>query len=399
MSHAQRHEIRSSDIASLQVVAGNDWQGEPVIDIDGDKTLTISFDELSHQYHRFVYSLTHCEPDWSETQGIFQSDYLSGFQDNVTIDNYEESLNTNQLYTHYSLTIPNSVCRPKISGNYRLDIIDDETRDTVLVVRFMVAENACTVCKTIRTDTDVDIRKEHQQVDVKVDYGTGLQVLDPSEQFKVLVRQNHRIDNQVWLEKSQITRLGVLEWNHDRRLIFPAGNEFHKFEILDVHRNSMGVEHLSWDGEWYNVELYHDYPRRAYVYDEDANGAFFIRNSDNSESDITSEYTKVHFYLDTPRFDGDVYIDGKWTLNTFDERNLMNYDEEHHWYHVEIPLKYGYYSYEYLLVPGTRSSETGVCSSKTLMTEGDFYQTENDYTVFVYYHAPGGRTWRLIAVK
>ena len=148
---AQQHEIRSENIASLQVVSGTDWMGDAVLRLGSTDRLTVAFDDLTHQYHRYVYSLTHCEPDWTPTEGLFTSDYIAGFQDDITIDNYQESINTNQLYTHYTLRIPNSSCAPKISGNYRLDIIDDETKDTVVTARFMVAENVANISTAILT--------------------------------------------------------------------------------------------------------------------------------------------------------------------------------------------------------------------------------------------------------
>lgn len=394
-SFAQQHEIRSENIASLQVVSGTDWMGDAIIRLDSNDRLNISFDELSHQYRRYVYSLTHCDPNWYPTDGLFTSDYVSGYHEDITIDNYQESINTNQLYTHYTLKIPNSSCKPKISGNYRLDIIDDETKDTVITTRFMVTENIATIEKNILTDTDVDVRNRHQQISLRVDYPASLKASNPREQFRVLVMQNHRSDNQVWCPPAPILRQGTMEWTHTKDLIFPAGNEYHKFEILDVHRNSLGVDRIDWDGEWYNVHLYHDYPRRAYVYDEDADGAFYLRNSDNIENDIASEYVKVNFYLDTPRLEGDVYVDGKWTYNELSEKYLMQYDEENKWYHAEIPLKYGYYSYQYLNI----QSDNVKSFSPTRNTEGDFYQTENRYLIMVYYRGNGDRYWRLVGVN
>lgn len=394
-AYAQQHEIRTENIASLQVVSGKDWLGDAVIRLGSSDRLTISFDDLTHQYHRYVYSLTHCEPDWTPTEGLFTSDYISGFQDGITIDNYQESINTNQLYNHYTLRIPNSSCAPKISGNYQLDIIDDDTKDVVATARFMVTENIANISTTILTDTDIDVRKAHQQVNLRIDYPSTLKVSNPREQFRVLVMQNHRSDNQVWCPPAPVMRPGTLEWTHTKDLIFPAGNEFHKFEMLDVHRNSMGVESLQWDGVWYHAHLFHDYPRRAYVYDEDADGAFYIRNSDNIENDITSEYVKVNFYLDTPRLDGEVYVDGKWTYNGLSEKYLMEYDDENKWYHVEIPLKYGYYSYQYLNILPAYSQRL----TPTGETEGDFFQTENRYLVMAYYKGNGDRFWRLVGVK
>ena len=103
-SFAQYNDIKSENIASLQVVAGKDWLSMPIATLNGEP-INISFDDLTHEYHRYVYRLQHCEADWSVSEGIFDSDYCEGFADGCTIDDIEESLNTNTLYTHYRLSL------------------------------------------------------------------------------------------------------------------------------------------------------------------------------------------------------------------------------------------------------------------------------------------------------
>ena len=190
----------------------------------------------------------------------------------------------------------------------------------------------------------------------------------------------------VWCPDAPQVTQNSMVWTHTHSLIFPAGNEYHTFEILDVHRNSLGVESIYWDGEWNNVHLYHDYPRRAYVYDEDANGSFYLRNTDNVENDIASEYVKVHFYLDTPQLPGDVYVDGRWANSIEREKYLMEYDNDEQCYHAVIKMKYGYYSYQYILESSREETKKQAGKqpySKTSLTEGDFFQTENQYLILV----------------
>lgn len=396
-SNAFSHKVMSDNIESLQVWAGINMMSLPVIGLNSGDVINIAFDDLTHVAHRYTYSITHCEADWSESEELFASDYIEGFQNGLTIDDYEESINTNVLYTHYHLKIPNDRCRIKMSGNYRLDVIDDDTRDTMFSARFMVTEKIVMIDSQIVYNTDIDVRKAHQQMELGVSYPNSLMVNDARRQFKVAVVQNRRWDDVRWCPDAPILRNGVMEWTHVKNLIFPAGNEYHKFEILDPHRNSMGVEQVTWDGEMFNIHLYHDYPRKAYVYDEDVNGGYVIRNSDNIDVNTTSDYVLVHFYYDSPRLNGDLYVDGQWAMPQFGDRYLMEYDEEGKCYHVSVPMKLGYYNYQYLLLNSDVQGK-GI-PSLTRETEGDFYQTENAYSVFVYYRKQGDRTWRLVGVK
>ena len=136
---AQRHEILDERIASLQVMAGDDWLNMPVISLGQQTPVVISFDDLTHEYHRYCYKIEHCEADWTKSEELFASDWCEGFTDGNTIDDIEQSLNTNQLYTHYRFEIPNQKCRLKMSGNYRLTVYDANAGDkAVLTACFMV---------------------------------------------------------------------------------------------------------------------------------------------------------------------------------------------------------------------------------------------------------------------
>ncbi len=389
---AQRHIIYSDDIASLSVVAGTRWQDLPIIKLGGNETINIDFDELSHTYRRLTYSIKHLDADFTESETLFTSDYLSGFQNGLTIDNYEQSINTVQNYTHYKLQIPNRYCRLTMSGNYRLDITDNDNGDDLLFsVFFMVNEDKANIALNYTADTDIDTRKNHQQVEVIVDY-SKLGATSPNEQIKGYVLQNNRWDNAISLPTASRLNQQYMEWTHCRNLIFDAGNEYHKFEILDVHLNSMNVEENYWDGEEWHTSLWPDYERHSYVYDETANGAFYIRNSDNSEKDITSEYVNVHFYLKTQKQPYPIYVNGMWTNNWQTDNFLMTYDDEAGRYELTLPLKYGYYSYQYLCV-----DDKGRSLIPT--SEGSFYETRNRYNVLIYYRGNADRTDRLVGVK
>lgn len=393
---AQRNEIYDDGIASLQVVAGRQWLSLPIIKLGShspEERMNISFDDITHTYHRYVYKIEHCEADWTVSEQLFSSDYIDGFQNGNTIDDIDGSINTNTLYTHYSLQIPNEKCSLKISGNYRLTVYDENDNDRpMLTACFMVVEPIMGVALDVTTNTDIDINKEHQQISMQVNYG-GMAVTDPSSQIKTIVMQNRRWDNARINPKPQYIMPDGLKWEHNRDLIFQAGNEYHKYEILDVDHPSMGIDHISWDGTNYQVFPYTCVPRPNYLYDEDANGAFYIRNSDNIENDISSEYVYVNYELAAPqRFAGDIYINGAWTNDQFTPEYMMEYDEIRKCYTARILQKQGYYSYQFVLVDAN-----GV--SRVVPSEGSFYQTENKYQALVYYRGRGERTDRLVGYQ
>lgn len=406
---AQRHIIYTDDIASLQVYGGIRWQELPVIRLGGLEKINISFDDLTHIYRRLTYTLTHLESDWTKSEDLLVSDYMTGFNEGMPIEDYAESINTLQPYTHYSLQVPNKAMGIKMSGNYRLDIRDDNDGGRpMLSVFFMVSEDLVDIVSTTRVDTDIDFHKTHQQVDLRLDI-SRLNATDPRRQIKGYVLQNNRWDDMRVLPQTTRLTPTMMEWQHCRDLIFEGGNEYHKFEMLDIYRNSLNVENNAWDGQQWHSVLFADEPRLAYVYDEVPKGAYILRNSNNYESTTTSEYINVHFTLKTAPLPYRVFVNGMWTRDLFLSDYEMHYDEELHGYTVTVPLKYGYYSYQYLMLPEDGVIEgdpndderAGQNTARPLIppTEGSFYETRNRYTTLIYYRANIDRADRLVGVK
>ena len=387
---AQRNRILNPDIASLQVVAGNNWLSMPVIDLGEGVPVNIAFDDLTHEYRRYAYKVEHCNADWSTSGDLFVSDYIDGFNADNVIEHVEQSINTNMLYTHYRFQIPNERCKLKMSGNYRVTIYDANDDDkAVAECCFMVVEPRMGIKLSVDANTDKGINSRWQQVAMEVKYGGGLSVTDVQRQIYTVVMQNGRWDNAVVNAKPQFVMGDGLRWSHNPQLVFEAGNEYRKFEMLDVRQANMGVEKIDWDGEAYHAYLWPDEPRGSYVFDEDANGAFYIRNSDNRENNSTSEYVHVHFTLRSPRLEGDVFVNGVWTNDQLAAPYQMQYDEGAQCYRLSLLLKQGYYSYQYVWqLPNGQIA--------TVPSEGAFYQTENRYQALVYYRKLGERADRLV---
>ncbi|MDD3388485.1 MAG: DUF5103 domain-containing protein, partial [Prevotella sp.] len=212
---AQRHEVLSPRIASLQVTAGDDWQSIPIITLGQETPIVISFDDLTHEYHRYSYRLEHCEADWTISDQLFDSDFCIGFSSGNTIDDFEQSTGVNQLYTHYQLQIPNRKCQLKMSGNYRLTVYDEQNDNTEMFkAYFMVVEPTMHVGLNMTTNTDADINGRHQQLEMRLNYG-GTKVTEPTTQIKSVVLQNGRWDNAVVNSQPQYVMGDGLQWSHD----------------------------------------------------------------------------------------------------------------------------------------------------------------------------------------
>ena len=389
---AQRHEINDENIRSLQVVANQKWMDLPIMVLNDGK-ISIDFDDLTHTYRRLTYRLEHCEADWKPSVGLFESDVVDGFIAGNTIDDVKESTLTNTLYTHYHLNIPNDKCQPKLSGNYRLSVYDDSGSDhPLLTACFMLtepAESSMGVRLNITTQTDQSINREQQQAEMLIDYGPYT-VSNPQQQIKTVVLQNRNWLDARWNSKPQYVMPNGLRWSHNQDYIFWAGNEYRKFEILSTNVASMGVDKIGWDGKIFHAYLYPTTPFLNYLYDEDADGAFLIRNSDNVEINTTSDYMLTHFQLNVPSpYPYRIFLNGDWTYDRLLPAYEMTYNSAGGYYEAVVPLKLGYYNYQFLAV-----DEQGRLSS--FRVDNSHYQTENSYQALIYFRPQGGRTDKLV---
>ncbi len=388
-----RTGIFDSRFRTLQVrLAGRDML-PAIITLGGNDTIVISFDELAEDRSYLRYSLTHCDASWHPSSLIY-SEYIDGFND-VEVTDFEFSESTTVHYIHYRIVIPDDDMRIKLSGNYLLKVYHEEDPDkTVLQARFSVSENLAGIAAEVTSRTDIDINDRHQQLKFTVDVGKE-NIRDVYSDLKIEVSQNGRLDNVVMLTSPQRVSGGKAYYEHIRQLIFPSGNEYRRFETSSVTYPNMNVAEISYSEPYYHADLCTDVTRatKPYAYDMTQHGRYRIREYNSLESDIQADYILTHFSLDSQQMAGyDIYIDGDLGYRRFSPDTKMYYNEELSRYEATMLLKQGAYNYCYIAVP------TGSDRGFTSVVEGDFYQTVNEYTIKVYYRAPGSRYDRLLVV-
>ena len=386
-SHAQWFGSRSEQINTPRIIVDGDWERTPIVDMTADETIEFSFDEMSHRYHRFTYYIQHCNAQW-EPSDILESDYLDGFNDQP-IDDWQNSMNTTFDYTHYRLVIPNNEVRLKISGNYRVSIREDGRE--VAFFKFCMTEGKTLLSAKISGNTDIDTHDSHQQMDLTVNYGS-LTVRDPAKELYTVVMQNRRTDNAVFNPTPTYDAGNRLTYEHCRQLIFTAGNEFRRFEVVNMYEYHMNVDLISFHDPFYHATLSQDTRHHAYKYDYDHNGRYLIRYNQASDSDTEADYLFVHFNLASDRLTGGrLYVYGHFTGGNLTSKYEMEYNEREKAYQSTVLLKQGAYDYQYLWVPD------GESAGQTKPTEGDWYETKNEYLILLYYRQRGSRYDRLVS--
>lgn len=386
-------DVRSNQIKTLRVKVADELISIPCIAMGEERQIEISFDGMGSGYTRYAYNIIHCNADWTQSQ-LNPIEYMDGFQ-GMTIDDFANSIGTTTQYSNYRLLLPNDDIRFKVSGNYAVQVYNEDEPDRVLLTAcFSVAEPAVSVAASVSGNTDIDTNQRHQQVSFVVHH-KNFPITYPQTDLKIYVYQNNRHDNAVTdLQPMSITE-NQITYSSNRKLIFPAGNEYRRMEFLSSKYNGMHVESISFFNPYYNVELMEDRRRDnlTYQYDQDQDGRFFIGCSDCNDPDTEADYYIVHFALDSdPMPDGSVYLNGDLFNNVLDEKSKMGYNFDTNRYEKAVLLKQGSYNYQYLFVPA--GSETG----ETAQMEGDCFQAQNEYSVYVYFRPMGARYDRLIGI-
>lgn len=385
--------VNSKQIKTLQVKVAGEMISEPFIELNGENRMEINFDAFNPGFGRYAYSVIHCNADWTQSS-LSPIEYMDGFQ-GMSIDDFANSMGTSVQYTNYCLLLPNDDVQFKVSGNYAIRVYSENNPDqTVFTACFSVVEPMVNVSGAVSGNTDIDTNQTHQQVSFVIN-NKNFPIPYPQTDLKIWVYQDNRRDNAV----SGLQPMSILEnqisYTYNQNLIFNAGNEYRRMEFLSNKYNGMHVESITFHNPYYNVELMTDYKRNnlPYQYDQDQDGRFFIRCSNCNDPGTEADYYIVHFTLATNQIpDGNVYLNGELFNNVFDEKSRMVYNTETHQYEKSVMLKQGSYNYQYLFVPnGQSQGETGPI-------EGNFYQTGNEYNIYVYYRPMGARYDRLIGV-
>lgn len=389
---AQCNQTFISNLKTLQVKVNGAWGEPPVMLLGGSNFVEISFDDLQHDYVRYSYTITHCNANW-EKSDLYSGDYMTGINGSERIDDYEQSMNTEMMYNHYHFRIPNENVKLLVSGNYKIDIMEDGDDEPVATACFSVTEGKIGVDATISGNTDIDTYEAHQQVDFNINY-QQYPVTNPEAEFYPVVVQNNRWDNHVENLKPTYLRTNQLVYTHNRNLIFEGGNEYRRMEILNEYSPTMHVDKMYYEDPFYHAQIMEDDQRKMYKYDEDQDGNYWIRNSDNVDNETESDYFFTHFTLKMPKIaGGELYINGDLTNNIMDENSLMEYDIIDHAYKITLPLKQGSYNYQYLFL------HDGDTTGTSIPAEGSFHQTENEYYIYIYHRPFGGRYDKLVGFR
>lgn len=370
---------------------GNTPQAQlPILKL-GEK-FQLSFDDIIGDERDYYYKIDHFNFDWTPSN-LAKGEYIDGFDD-MRIDFYENSFNTLQMYSHYVLSIPNRDTRRLTkSGNYLISIFDDRG-ELQFSRKFMVYEGKANVGVEVKRTRDLNYINTKQAVHFTVTPQSST-FINPNQNVKALVLQNSNLKTAITDLKPQYTLGNELVYRYDLEASFWGGNEYINFDNSDVRGANTGVRRVEMEDTFVNY-LYTNITRknRPYTYNPDVNGNFVVRNIRGQKSSIDAEYVWIEFslqYYEDLEEGQEIHIYGNFNNYTLDDSTKLTYDRRNDVYRLRHLLKQGFYNYKYVIKNQNGSINEGAIS-------GNFDETENDYTVVVYYRELGGRFDRIVGV-
>ncbi len=351
----------------------------------------LQFDDLFGNEANYYYEIVHCDYNWIPTQ-IPKNEYLLGF-DNQRIQEYTNSVNTLQIYSHYKLSIPNQFTQQlRISGNYMLKILDNN-KEIVFSKKFILYEDRVNVPIQVKRARTVSNLPYKHNLEFSVT-STAITFQNPLKNVKVVLLQNGQWSSAIKDILPQYTIGNDLIYRYDTQTQFWAGNEFLFFENRDIRSSSNNVARIDGGTNIYNSYLFTNSARANFPYSstQDANGNFVPRNINTINSKIEADYAWVYFSLSAPTHNNSkgIYVTGMFNNFSLSPEFKMEYNPEKGIYEKAILIKQGFTNYQY-----TVADTKGKIDYENAI-DGNFYQTENDYFVIVYYRESRDRYDRVI---
>ena len=396
-SHGNDNLILKPNIKTVLFYKDGFELATPVLILNSPEKIKLSFDDLDADLKPYKFTIMHCESDWMPSTELQPIDYIDGYNED-NIDDFSYSFNTTVHYTHYSLIFPSANLKPKISGNYIIKVYISDPSEAIFTWRFMVLESTpLGISGNVHQANNIADRLTKQQIDFNINYN-GMRVDNPGQNIKVVITQNERQDNSLRNIQPSFARGESLEYSNNDAISFDGGNEFRSFDTKSLIYQTERIRTIQRDESGIHVDLLNDTRRtfKNYATEKDINGRKLIKSEDHAQnSDIEADYAWVSFTLPYQAMlgNGEIFLMGALTDWQLNENSRMTYNFEQKSYVMRLLLKQGHYDYLYLFIDKI-SNQPDIS-----LIEGSHWETENEYTIWVYYRSGGDLYDRLVGLQ
>ena len=210
----------------------------PILVMNESSHLILSFDDLDNKEKSYNYTIIHCNANWEQSSLTFE-EYADGFSQNK-INDYHLSNGTMVPYIHYTLEIPNEQISLKVSGNYILEVFEENDSDhPVMTKRFVVSENKVSIEGKAGCPILPAYQSNKQQVEFSV-IRNDMLFEDPTQTIKIAVIKNNQWNFCITDLPPYYVKERELDYNYDDKLLFSGGNEYRSLDDKSL-KNTTGT--------------------------------------------------------------------------------------------------------------------------------------------------------------
>ncbi len=383
--------VYDSTIYTIQLYRGDNPLTLPYLLLNEQQYLTLTFDKIGTEViSDYVIDFIHCNADWSPST-LLPIEFYDGIMP-LFITDFQLSRGTLIPYVHYEIRFPEASSRFKVSGNYIVRVYRQSAPEEVVFMRRFVVIEPQVRIQPLFTWAQQQGRHRFQQLQFRL-YLSNIPIENPQQDIKVAVLQNFRWSTAQWFYTPTYLYPNFWEYDLNTGMAFPGGNEFRRVDLRSVRRYAPSLRIYVTDSG-YTAILKPDVPRTTipYLRNPDLNGFYYIRSYDDNDSQLEGEYIWVTFLLDfEPFFNAPIYVMGWLSLWGNDSRFQMRYDPNLGYYRCDVLLKQGVYDYCYAVLTQQGWDETPL--------EGTHQETENFYTILVYFRRFSDQYDRLIGIR
>ena len=393
-------EVLVPNIASVQLHLYGDQLGYPMIRLNSADQLELHFDDLDGNVKNYSYTFQLCNADWTPAM-LSYFDYIKGYSQ-MRLNTYRIASVAFTRYTHYQAVIPDRNCYPSRSGNYLLKVFRDGDQNKVIFTRrFYVLDEQTRMEASVQQPFNGQYFRTHQKVQFKLGFNEQLSIVNHLQQVKVILLQNNRWDNALTTIRPTFFSRNQMEFNTEADCVFPSGKEWRWLDLRSFRLQSDRVANARYGTASTEIFVKPDMDRSAQRFNffRDANGQYTIQCMENLNPYWQGDYATVHFAFvppDNRELQGkDIYVFGQLTNYAFNDRTRMTFVPEDGAYETNLFLKQGYYDYTYV----TLDKNDPRAKASYDFTEGNYWETENNYLLLVYYRPLAGRADELVGYK
>lgn len=391
--------IYAPNIKTVQLYPSGNQLGYPVISLNSSDRLELHFDDLDANVKNYSYTYQLCNADWTPAM-LSTFDFIKGFS-NQRINTYRISSVAFTRYTHYSAVVPENNCAPSRSGNYILKVfMNGDTSKLIFTKRLLVTDNQAAITAQIQQPFNGEIFRSWQKIPFTVNFSDRLQVVNHLQQIKVVILQNFRWDNALINVRPTFFSGKKLDFNTEDQIVMPGGKEWRWLDLRSFRLQSDRVARANYNTRSTEIFVKPDGDRsqQRFVYYRDINGLYTIETTESINPFWQTDYATVHFsYIppdNVPFANKDLFLIGELNNYNLNDTAKMIFNNDTRAYEKTLFLKQGYYNYNYVTIDQDNKKR----AASYEFTEGNFWDTENDYMILVYYRALAGRADELVGV-